>query len=118
MPEQDTDVLEVLISQVGECRNADPIFSKAFCILPETERFEPVRNILHRGLASGEVIFGLTEATDRFSDKFPARYTAGLDRPSKCPRRCCGAPKPRRQRSSWVNHVAFAMSASCPLSLR
>jgi hypothetical protein len=37
MPEQDTDVLEVLVSQVGECGNADPIFSKAFCILPETE---------------------------------------------------------------------------------
>ena len=51
MPEQDTDVLEVLISQVGECRNADPIFSKAFCILPETERFEPLRGLLRRRAA-------------------------------------------------------------------
>jgi hypothetical protein len=49
MPEQDTDVLEVLISQVGECRNADPVFSKAFCILSETELLEPVSDLLHRG---------------------------------------------------------------------
>jgi hypothetical protein len=46
MPEQDTDVLEVLVSQVGECGNADPIFSKAFCILPETELVEPVGDLL------------------------------------------------------------------------
>jgi hypothetical protein len=51
MPEQDTDVLEVLIRQVAECRNADPIFSKAFCILPETELLKPLRNLLHRGSA-------------------------------------------------------------------
>jgi hypothetical protein len=40
MPEQDTDVLEVLVSQVGECGNADPIFSKAFCIL-RARRWRP-----------------------------------------------------------------------------
>ena len=51
MPEQDTDVLEVLVSQVGECRNADPIFSKAHCVLPETELLKPVSDLLHRGSA-------------------------------------------------------------------
>jgi hypothetical protein len=49
MPEQDADVLEVLIRQVGKCRNADPIFSKAFRILPKTELLKPVSNLLHRG---------------------------------------------------------------------
>jgi hypothetical protein len=33
-------------------RQADPIFSKAFCTLPETELVEPVGDLLHRGSAS------------------------------------------------------------------
>jgi hypothetical protein len=49
---------EVLIRQVGECRNADPIFSKAFCILPETELLKPVSDLLHHGSAPG--LSGLT----------------------------------------------------------
>jgi hypothetical protein len=47
----DTDVLEVLVSQVGERRNADPIFSKALRVLPETELLKPVSDLLHRGSA-------------------------------------------------------------------
>ena len=58
MPEQDTDLLEVLIGQVGECRNADPIFGKALRVLPETKLLKPVSDLLHRGSAPG--LSGLT----------------------------------------------------------
>jgi len=108
MPEQDADVFEILIGQVAKRRDIDPILGKALRVLGHAERFEPVRNLLHRSPASGGVILAQpnfwSKATDRFSDKFLARYSAGLDRPSKCPRRCCGAPKSRRQRSSWIIH--------------
>jgi hypothetical protein len=53
-----------------------------------------------------------SKATDRFSDKFPARYTAGLNRPSRCPRRCCVAPKSRRQRSSWASSTFRACAGN------
>src|SRR5215831_3620756 len=52
MPEQDTDVLEVLISQMRESRDTDPVFGKALRILGHAELFEPVCNLLHRGTPS------------------------------------------------------------------
>ena len=34
----------------------------------------------------------------------------------RVPRRCCDAPKSRRQRSNWVIRSTVEMSARCPLS--
>ena len=32
-----------------ESRDGDPVLGKALSVLPETQLFEPVRNLLHRG---------------------------------------------------------------------
>jgi hypothetical protein len=47
VPERDAEVLEVLIGQVGENGNIDPILNKAVGVLGHAERFEPIRNLLH-----------------------------------------------------------------------
>ena len=47
MPEQDADVLEVLIGQMAEYRDIDSVLGKALRILRHAELFEPVRNLLH-----------------------------------------------------------------------
>jgi len=49
MPKQDADFLEVLIGQMAECRNANPVFGKALSVLGHAELFEPIRNLLHGG---------------------------------------------------------------------
>jgi hypothetical protein len=46
MPEQDADVLKILIGQIGECPSSNPIFSKTLGVLGHAELFEPVRNLL------------------------------------------------------------------------
>ena len=48
MPERNTDVLQILIGQMGEYRNVDLIISKALSVLTEVELLKPVRNLLHR----------------------------------------------------------------------
>ena len=45
MPEQDTDVLEVLIGQMAESCDADPVLGEALRILGQAEFFEPVYNL-------------------------------------------------------------------------
>lgn len=47
MPERDTNVLEVLVGQVGQYRGVNFIFSKTLRVLPETKLPKPVRNLLH-----------------------------------------------------------------------
>jgi hypothetical protein len=42
-----------LVCQIRQDGKIDIILSKALSVLRETERFEPVRNLLHRGPASG-----------------------------------------------------------------
>jgi hypothetical protein len=49
MPERNADVLEVLIAQMAEYGDINLILSKALSVLPETQLFEPIRNLLHRG---------------------------------------------------------------------
>jgi hypothetical protein len=46
MPEQDADLLKVLVSQVAEDRDVDPILGKTLGVLGHTELFEPIRNLL------------------------------------------------------------------------
>jgi hypothetical protein len=47
--EDNTQVLQVLISQVAEDREINAVFSKALRILGHAELFEPVGNLLHGG---------------------------------------------------------------------
>jgi hypothetical protein len=49
MPEQNADVLEILIGQMAECRDIDPVLGKALGVLGHAELSEPIRNLLHRG---------------------------------------------------------------------
>jgi hypothetical protein len=49
MPKQDADILEILIGQMAECRDIDPVLGKALSVLGHAKFFEPVRNLLHRG---------------------------------------------------------------------
>src|SRR5215472_5909521 len=49
MPERrDTNLFEILIGQVTQNLEVNIILGKALRVLPETELFEPVRNLLHR----------------------------------------------------------------------
>ena len=45
MAEQNADVLKVLICQIAENRDIDPVFSKTLRVLGHAEFFEPVRNL-------------------------------------------------------------------------
>ena len=49
VPEQNAAVFEVLIGQMAEYRDIDPILGKALGVLGHAEFSEPVRNLLHRG---------------------------------------------------------------------
>ena len=51
MPERDADLFEVLIGQIAEDRDIDVVLGKALRVLGHAELFEPVRNLLHRGLS-------------------------------------------------------------------
>jgi hypothetical protein len=48
MPKRNADILEVLIAEMGEYGNINLILSKTLSVLPKTELFEPVCNLLHR----------------------------------------------------------------------
>ena len=52
MPKQDADIFEVVISQMRECRNTNPVLGKTLRILGHTELIEPLRNLLHCGALS------------------------------------------------------------------
>jgi hypothetical protein len=47
--EDDAEVFQVLIGHVAKNREINTVFGKALGILGHAERFEPVRNLLHRG---------------------------------------------------------------------
>src|SRR5262249_18711498 len=49
MPEQNADVLEVLIGQMAECCETNPVFSKTLGVIGHAELLEPVGNLMHRG---------------------------------------------------------------------
>ena len=47
--ENDAQLLQVLISQIGKDFKIDAVLRKALRVLGHAEIFEPVRNFLHRG---------------------------------------------------------------------
>jgi hypothetical protein len=83
MPERYADVLEVLIAQMAEYGNIDLILGKALGVLPETELFEPVRNLLPGCCASAA----------------RGQATAAPPRRVMNSRRCTGSLRTRRKQS-------------------
>ena len=47
MPERNADILQVLVSQMGEYGDVNFILGKALPSLPQTKSPKPVRNLLH-----------------------------------------------------------------------
>src|SRR6516164_869794 len=47
--ENDAQLLQVLISQIGKDLKIDAVLSKALRVLGHAEFFEPIRNLLHCG---------------------------------------------------------------------
>src|SRR5262249_22945324 len=47
MAEKDIEPIEVLVLQIGQDVNIDPILDKTLRVLPKPKLFEPVRNLLH-----------------------------------------------------------------------
>ena len=44
---RNTDILQVLVSQMREYRDVNLIFGKTLRVLPETKSLKPVGNLLH-----------------------------------------------------------------------
>ena len=45
----DTQIFQVLIGEVTKNREINAVFGKGLRVLGHAERFEPIRNLLHRG---------------------------------------------------------------------
>ena len=48
MAQQNAELLQILICQLGENVNLDSVLDKSFRVLGQVEFFEPIRNLLHR----------------------------------------------------------------------
>ena len=74
-PSENAEVLEVLIGQIAEDRDIDVVLGKALRVLGHAERFEPVRNLLHRGpvaCASGSPAGTVYPSRREFEGRFLA----------------------------------------------
>jgi len=47
VPERNADILQVLVSQMGEYGDVNFIFGKTLRVLPETKSLKPLGNLLH-----------------------------------------------------------------------
>ena len=55
MPEQNTEVLEILLRQIADDREVNGVVGEALGVLGQAELFEPVHDLLHRGSAAFRV---------------------------------------------------------------
>src|SRR4029077_13139117 len=62
MPEQDANVLEVLIGKMGKDRDVDAVLRKCACVLGQAEPCEPIGYFLHR--RPRPIEFGLVDPLD------------------------------------------------------
>jgi hypothetical protein len=53
MAEQDTHILEVLVSEMRQHRDIDAVLGKALAVFRQAELFEPIHNLLHRAAPTG-----------------------------------------------------------------
>src|SRR6516164_1548215 len=63
MPKGDADVFEILIGQIAKYRDINTVLGKGPRVLGHAEFFEPVSNLLHRGVSCPR-INSLTELLD------------------------------------------------------
>ena len=78
MPEQNANVLQVLIGQMAKRSDTDSVFSKALRILGHAELIEPLRNLLHTG-ASPTHLAMLRSKTIRTNGSRPISAEASRD---------------------------------------
>src|SRR5271165_1667062 len=117
MPQRNADVLEVQIAKMGKYGNINLILGKTLSVLPETELFQPVRNLLHRGPFS-RIYRGPTAPLDQVDSEFMRQIrsvvvTAGLNMPSRCPRRDPPRGGGRRQALQWAPPPTRQRRRSC-----
>src|SRR5262249_10337787 len=55
MPQQNTEILEILLCQIADDREVNSVVREALGVLGQAELFEPVRDLLHRDYASFRV---------------------------------------------------------------
>ncbi|WP_245329325.1 hypothetical protein [Bradyrhizobium centrolobii] len=48
MAEQNSELVEILIHQLGKNADVDPILGKTLCVLPKPQILKPLRDLLHR----------------------------------------------------------------------
>src|SRR5262252_7332569 len=101
MPDRgDANLFEILVGQVTQNFEINIILGKALSVLPETEPFEPVRNLLHRRPS--------TDLTLSVLD----RHVAGVYQPSARSRN--RGPCRRGPRRTKCNcHVWARLSRDC-----
>ena len=76
MPERDTKLFEVLIGQIAKNGGVDVTLGKTLRVLGHAERFEPIRNLLHRGpvaCASGSPAGNVYPSRREFEGRFRGR---------------------------------------------
>jgi hypothetical protein len=109
VPEQDADVLEVLIGNMGKDRDVDAVFRKCARVLGQAEHCEPIGNFLHRRPRPAE--FGLVDPLDvrfypidRAARSRPERSAAGVTGGQA--RRTTDGSRPRVRRGPAVDNAA------------
>src|SRR6516165_6693408 len=84
MPERrDTNLFEILISQVTQNLEVNIILGKALSVLPETELFEPVRNLLHRRPSSDLALSVLDRHVAKFTNTRQDRVARARSTPHR-----------------------------------
>ena len=78
-PSENTKLFEVLIGQVAKDGDINVVLGKALRVLGHAERFEPVRNLRHRG-PSSRIYRGLTALLDQGDREFSRQFPGGVDR--------------------------------------
>src|SRR5215510_10202327 len=102
VPEWNTDFPEVLICEMAENGNVNLVLGKALSVLPETEPFEPVRNLLHR-----------RPSTDLTLSVLDRHVVAA--RQDRIPWARVGAPISNKARSGVVHGSGRRKARQCPL---
>ena len=63
MPQQNAELLEILLCQIADDREVNGVVGEALGVLGQAELFEPVRDLLHRD-PSPRIRRGLTALLD------------------------------------------------------
>src|SRR6266702_2432094 len=70
MPQQNAEVLEILLRQIADDREVNGVVGEALGVLGQAELFEPVRDLLHRD-PTPRIYHGLTALQDESDREYP-----------------------------------------------